>query len=299
MRARVRKDTTAPTVRQDAVPWVVRAAATLPKGVRVSNPLFGEDPAGTLAILDTGGAPDFTREDMDTIASLAKDMLLVWDDSRGFARDALEAHRVSTFKIEGCEGLTFGATYKLPDAPWITHKSDPAVPDEETKADKADLAVAPGKPGHLQPEQEQRARRLRTKQEIEVPSVGLLVKSAEEITNEDGAEEHYILGVVLEPDEVDSQGDTISSEEIRRAAHRYMEEHGNVGLQHQTFVNEKIKILESYIAPVDFEIGEQTVKQGTWLMAFRVLDPSIWTAIKEGLLTGLSIGGSGLRLALS
>ena len=171
----------------------------------------------------------------------------------------------------------------------------------DEKTEKGDLAVGDGDPGQLQPEQGRRYRRVRTKGAVIVDSIGLLTKSAVKIENEDGeeTEERYILGVVLEPDEVDSQGDTISAEEIRQAAHGYMQDFGNVGLQHQTFVNDKIKILETYIAPVDFEIGGQQVKAGTWLMAFRVLDDSIWKAIKEGLLTGLSIGGTGLRLAVA
>jgi len=156
-------------------------------------------------------------------------------------------------------------------------------------AHKADLAIAPGSAGALAPEQNDRLRRVRTKATNEVA----LIK-----VDAPDTDERYILGVVLEPDEVDSQGDMISAEEIRDAAHRYMQTHGNVGLQHQTFVNDKIKILESYIAPVGFEIGGQKVKQGTWLMAFRVLDDSIWKAIKSGLLTGLSIGGTGLRMAV-
>jgi len=166
---------------------------------------------------------------------------------------------------------------------------------------KGELSIGPGDPGYLQPEQGNRYRRVRTKDALIIGGIGLLTKSAVEIEKqpEEGEDERYILGVVLEPDEVDSQGDTISAEEIRRAAHGYMEKFGNVGLQHQTFVNDKIKILETYLAPVDFQIGDETVKAGTWLMAFRILDDSIWKAVKEGLLTGLSIGGTGLRLALA
>jgi hypothetical protein len=172
--------------------------------------------------------------------------------------------------------------------------------DAKAKADKGELTIGPGDPGSLQPEQGRRYRRVRTKDAVIVDAIGLLTKAVTKIEDEDDEDdERYILGVVLEPDEVDSQGDTISAEEIRRAAHGYMQEFGNVGLQHQTFVNDKIKILETYIAPVDFEIGGETVKAGTWLMAFRVVDDSIWKAIKEGLLTGLSIGGTGLRLAVA
>jgi DNA adenine methylase len=94
---------------------------------------------------------------------------------------------------------------------------------------------------------------------------------------------------------VDAQGDTISSEEIRQAAHKFMEDFGNLGLQHKTIVNGKLKLLESFIAPVDFDVDGESVKQGTWLMAERVVDDELWTAIRKGEITGFSIGGSAIR----
>lgn len=108
-------------------------------------------------------------------------------------------------------------------------------------------------------------------------------------------EERVVYGIVLEPDGVDAQNDTISADEIYQAAHKFMEDYGNVGLQHQTFINGKARILQSYIAPVDFALGDQLVKKGTWLMAMRVIDDDIWTAVKSGVITGFSIGGSAIR----
>ena len=154
---------------------------------------------------------------------------------------------------------------------------------------KGDLSLGPGDPGYLQPEQDERMRRVRSF----AHGVNKMIEGAK-IYKAEG-DERYVLGVVLEPDEIDSQSDTISAEDIRNAAHKFMQEYGNIGLQHQTFVNGKIKILESYVAPVEFEIGEQAVKAGTWLLALRVIDDSIWGAIKDGRLTGLSIGGTGVR----
>ena len=107
--------------------------------------------------------------------------------------------------------------------------------------------------------------------------------------------ERIVYGVVLEPNSVDAQDDTISPEEIRSAAHSFMQDYGNVGLQHQTFINGKARILESFIAPADMQIGDQEVRKGTWLMAMRVLDDDIWDAVEKGVITGFSIGGSALR----
>lgn len=111
----------------------------------------------------------------------------------------------------------------------------------------------------------------------------------------DEGEERYVLGIVLEPDVVDAQADTYSASEVRQAAEKFMQEHRNVGLMHKEFVNEQVKILESYVAPVDFRLGDVDVRKGTWLMAVRVLDDELWSSVKGGGLTGFSIGGSAIR----
>lgn len=108
-------------------------------------------------------------------------------------------------------------------------------------------------------------------------------------------EEHYVLGIVLEPDVVDAQQDTYNAEEIRTAQHRFMSDFRNLGLMHKSNVNDKVQILESYIAPVDFDLGETHVKKGTWMMAVRVADDGLWQAVKSGELTGFSIGGTAIR----
>lgn len=109
-------------------------------------------------------------------------------------------------------------------------------------------------------------------------------------------EERYVLGIVLEPDVVDAQSDTYNSDEVRNAEHVFMERYRNMGLMHKGFVNEDVKILESYIAPVDFDLGGIKVKKGTWLMAVRVLSDKLWDQVKGGGLTGFSIGGNAIRV---
>jgi DNA adenine methylase len=109
-------------------------------------------------------------------------------------------------------------------------------------------------------------------------------------------EEHYVLGIVLEPETVDAQDDIYSAAEIRDAAHRFMEQYQNIGLMHRGLVNGRVKILESYLAPTSFPLDGAQVRKGTWLLAVRVLDDDLWAQIKSGELTGLSMGGSAARL---
>jgi DNA adenine methylase len=115
------------------------------------------------------------------------------------------------------------------------------------------------------------------------------------IKGADPEDERYVLGVVLEPDVVDAQQDTYSADEIRKAAHRFMEAFRGIGLQHRMRVNDKVKILESFLAPTDFAIGEVSIRKGTWLFAVRILSDELWELVKSGALTGFSIGGSARR----
>lgn len=114
-------------------------------------------------------------------------------------------------------------------------------------------------------------------------------------------EEMFVYGIVLEPDTVDAQQDRYSADEIRKAAHGYMEFHRNRGDQHSTLVNDKVVILESHIErSPDFTMTDSTgktrqVKQGTWLLGYGIRDAELWGMVKRGERTGFSIGGSAVR----
>lgn len=109
------------------------------------------------------------------------------------------------------------------------------------------------------------------------------------------AEERFVLGIVLEPEVEDAQGDIYSADEIRKACHVYMENYRGNTLMHDKHIEGKVLLLENFIAPTDYTIGAQAVKSGTWLQAYRVVDDDLWAACKSGDLSGLSIGGSAIR----
>ena len=122
-------------------------------------------------------------------------------------------------------------------------------------------------------------------------------------------EERYILGLVLEPTDgtdgapfkPDTQSDIYSAADVRKTAHGWMENYGQVDLGHSwvPVANDQVRILESYLAPCDFDIGEGDnvyhVLKGTWLLALRVLDENIWKAIKSGKIGAYSVGGLASR----
>lgn len=110
-------------------------------------------------------------------------------------------------------------------------------------------------------------------------------------------EERLVYGEVLIPEEVDAQKEIYSEEEVRQAAHGFMENFQNLGVMHKELANGRLKILESFIAPVEMEIAGKKIKKGTWLLAVRVISDKLWKQVKDGKWTGFSIGGSAVRVA--
>jgi len=102
-----------------------------------------------------------------------------------------------------------------------------------------------------------------------------------------------ITGVVLAPETVDAQGDIISADVIDKAAGDFLTSYNRstkLGFMHKEF-HRRFQLRQSYIAPSDMSIGSRVVKSGTWVMVVKVLEDKIWQAIKDGKLTGFSIGG--------
>jgi len=124
-------------------------------------------------------------------------------------------------------------------------------------------------------------------------------------------DERFILGIVLKPEQVDSQGDIYSSQAIREAAHDFLAGFTSggdqaLGAQHeQMLTSEKAVLVESYLAPIDMEFpvvrgGVETgemrlIPKGTWLIGWKVIDDALWAQVQNGELTGFSIGGTARR----
>ena len=112
-------------------------------------------------------------------------------------------------------------------------------------------------------------------------------------------EKRLVYGVVMEPGTTDTQGDVLSAETIEAACHdfmrRYRQQVAKLGLGHRREAR-AVHIAESYLAPAEITIGEQTAKAGSWILVSKVQDDRLWEAIKSGQYTGYSMGGYGVRL---
>lgn len=133
----------------------------------------------------------------------------------------------------------------------------------------------------------------------------LLHDSARVTKADDGAEERFVMSLVLEPNDgqngaplkPDTQKDIYSAETVRKAAHGWMEHYGHIDLMHnwRAMGKEDVAVLESYLAPCDFELGGYNVIKGTWMLALRVKNDELWQAIKSGKIGAYSVGGTAVR----
>lgn len=105
-------------------------------------------------------------------------------------------------------------------------------------------------------------------------------------------EDHEVAGVVYEPDVIDAQGDSASSDEIRKAAHKFLEDSRTIGLMHKENAGPRAKLVESYIVPDNMRYGNQIVKKGAWVIVVKITDPELWNSVKSGAITGFSMGGT-------
>lgn len=119
-------------------------------------------------------------------------------------------------------------------------------------------------------------------------------------------EKRIVYGKALVPDKVDSQGDIVSKEDIEEAAHNFLinlqkayielltfgvnkTNASQIGYMHRVFkgVGGFGYIVESYIDP-----------DGSWVLATKINDETVWKMIKDGRITGYSIGGTGKRIPI-
>jgi hypothetical protein len=189
--------------------------------------------------------------------------VLAFDEAPGIAQ-ALESAGLRVWKLEGAPDTVFAAIAPPAFAPELRplskHADFPTAKSRQVKLTRVAKDAASGSPDDILPEKQ------------------------------------IVYGIVLEPETTDSQGDIYSEEEVESAAHKYMEDFQNAGHMHQTLINQSAVVCESYIAPVDFTMGDQPVKKGTWVLAMHILNDALWGQIKDGTLTGFSIGGWAQRV---
>ena len=127
-----------------------------------------------------------------------------------------------------------------------------------------------------------------------VPGSNLL-KKAFKVINKD-SEGKQVFGIVLSPDVKDKDGDSYTKEAIEDACYEFNKDFMNQSYRHTHLLTKnQVSIVESYIAPCDMKLSDVVIKEGTWLMRSVVDDEKLRKEVKEGIIKGFSIGGSGVE----
>jgi cation transport regulator ChaB len=108
--------------------------------------------------------------------------------------------------------------------------------------------------------------------------------------------EGLVYGIVYSPLQLDTHGDWTSLREIENAAHNFLPSALKAGDSGWSDVNHSqevkdVEIVESYIAPVDFVINNESVVKGTWILVARVNNEELRASIDKGEITGFSLEG--------
>jgi hypothetical protein len=112
-------------------------------------------------------------------------------------------------------------------------------------------------------------------------------------------EERIVTGIVYLPDEVDSHGDFMKASTIRKMMINWVTKYQKFKLQHNEDVSsDKVQMVECFQAPITYASGTTIISKGAWLLSSKINDEQIWKDVKEGKITGYSIGGWGKRVEM-
>ncbi|MCY8503939.1 XkdF-like putative serine protease domain-containing protein [Bacillus inaquosorum] len=103
-------------------------------------------------------------------------------------------------------------------------------------------------------------------------------------------EQKLVYGIVYEPDTVDAHGDFMTAEEIEKAAHGFLKDAREIDKQHD-FKGGVGEVVESYVAPSNFEMNGESIKKGSWVLVTKASE-EVWEQIKKGEITGYSMAGT-------
>lgn len=105
-------------------------------------------------------------------------------------------------------------------------------------------------------------------------------------------EQRIAISIVYEPDILDSDGEFMDSAAIEKSAHNFMAKYRNIDIEHNFQKADDVYIVESYIAPCDYQLGDQLIRKGSWVMATKFDNKDLWNKVKDGTFNGYSMGGT-------
>jgi len=108
-------------------------------------------------------------------------------------------------------------------------------------------------------------------------------------------EKQLVGGIIYEPNAVDTQSEYTDAAEIEKGMIAFMEKYSDdarrIKIEHMGSTYH-FPIIESFIPEVATKKGKDTIPAGAWWLMVKVTDSQIWKLIKDGTLTGFSMGGT-------
>lgn len=98
----------------------------------------------------------------------------------------------------------------------------------------------------------------------------------------------YVKGCVIANGVMDSQGDTLHAEDIKKIFTSFNNQ-DNFEISHEEIPLKEVSLLENYISTADETIGTAVVPSGSWNCVIRVDNPEIQEKLLTGELGGLSL----------
>ena len=118
------------------------------------------------------------------------------------------------------------------------------------------------------------------------------------IKSDDTLERGLLYGVVYEPLVKDTHEDFATELEIETAAHNYLPQ-AMLNVEHQksqSLEKSDSVVVESYIAPCDFKMGEDIVRKGSWVLVTKLFTEELIEKVRNGDITGYSLEGTAFKL---
>lgn len=124
---------------------------------------------------------------------------------------------------------------------------------------------------------------------------GKILGATAKFKSETVGNEGLLYVTVMEPDVVDSQGDTYSSEEVKKAAHHFAKK-GMVGkndINHNNQPVPEFVIAESYLLKAEDKEHFPNTKVGAWVQVLKCenIKSELWQKVQKGQFNGVSIAG--------
>lgn len=98
----------------------------------------------------------------------------------------------------------------------------------------------------------------------------------------------YIKCCIIANGVMDSQGDTLYTEDIRKIFTSFNNQ-DNFEIYHNDLPIEEVSLLENYISTADEMIGTDTVPKGSWMAVIRVDNPDIQNSLLNNEFKGVSL----------